>query len=285
MTNLTADELVAEQANIARQINALAVEAEQEFSDIDVSAANGLPITVELTEMNDDYTYVYSQTEGEDAQVAMYETEPLDMDEVAVLSEQDIQETYLKEGTNEVTDLLLGMARTLTGCNGPCTYNKDIDGGLGAKLLMKYNNGNILSFSVVTSDLSKTMEQLGTNGNILGGECYLYGGFQGTCNGKECISDLGLVYQKMKDTNTWAWKPFYRVTYYKTSTTQVSIQSDKYNLNATDENGNDGQVWGANGYIPGEKIDIQVRIDAVGNKSDVVLCTAGYAFHSSGQCE
>lgn len=281
LTNLTADEILVEQDNIVRQINALAIEVEQEFADIDVSAADGLPITVELTEMNDDYTYVYSQTEGEDAQVVMYETAQLDEAEIAALQEKyqiEAQTMNYEENDENDVDLLSDIARALSGCSGPCGFTKDIPGGLGARLPMTYNNGTVLSFTVDTSNTADTIEPLDANGKSLGGACYLYGGFDATCNGKACNSDLGLIYQKMAGTSTWAWKPFYRVSYTDSNGKGQSIME---NTNSNDENGNPGQVWGTNGYIPGEIVKVQIRIDAVGSKSDVVLRTEGNAFHAT----
>jgi len=283
LTDLSADEIAAEQSNIARQVNALAVEAEQEFADMDVDLANGLPITVEVTEINDDYTYVYSQTEGEDAQVVMYETAQLTEDELLALQEKyqvEAQTMNYEESEDNEIDLLSDITRSLTGCSGPCGFTKDIPGGLGARLPMTYNNGTVLSFTVDTSNTADTIEPLNGNGQSLNGACYLYGGFDATCNGKACNSDLGLIYQKLKGTNTWAWKPFYRVSY---TDSNGNAQSIMENTNTNDENGKPGQVWGANGYIPGEVVKIQIRIDAVGSKSDVVLRTEGNAFHATSE--
>ena len=271
LTKFTDNDIVLNKDVVSKKIVHMQSEVEKELTGVDRNSINGIPVTVEITEVDNDITYTYNYTEGEEPKVTLTDT-IVAIGDFSLEQNDDLVKQIASE--NDI-HAISGL------CSGPCSKQTPdpIPGGLGVRLPMTYQNGNILSFSVDTSDSNDTQEPVDANNKSLGGACYLYGGFNATCNNKPCNSDMGLIYQKLKNTNTWSWKPFYRVTYYEGGV-QKSIMS---NLSNTDQNGNPGQIWGANGFIPGEIVAIEIRIDSVvnGTKSDVVLRTEGKAFHAT----
>jgi len=228
---------------------------------------DGLPVTLEAIAIGDDITYIYTVTDGEGAEVYLTESN------IQPAPETKSNKLSLCEHSND--HLGSGGGTSITSvpgtCTGPCSITGDIPGGLGVRLPMT-KSGVKLSFSVVTSG-STTIPPKNSSGSIIGAN-YLYGGFEGTkAAGGSIISDMGLIHQTLAGSSQYAWKPFYRVNHNGTD-----YMSPTYK----DQNGNNGQVWGSNGYLLGSTVAVEVRIDPVSSSvSKVVLRTEGTAYHAT----
>ena len=105
-----------------------------------------------------------------------------------------------------------------------------------------------LSFTVVTSGYSDTKLPTNSQGKTLGGNCYLYGGFSANTASNNYEADLGLIYQKLKDSTEIGWKPYFL---FKKGSTELAY---------TYPDPNYSDVQGKNAYIPGDANGIGVEI-------------------------
>ncbi len=267
LTDLTDAELFKEKKQLDAVLTDMQLEAKNLVAEIN-NTTTELPITVEVVDINDDFTYIYSYTQNEEPQLMIRKSN------VTTINSDEIEMQYDIE--SEIIPFAVpGL------CNGPCSKdtNDTIPSGHGARLPMKYTNGTIMTFTVDTSNASDTILPSTSTSVISESACYLYGGFVATCSLGECKSDLGLTYVELEDGNK-AWRPYYKVVYGKYNVDGNSI------LSSNDENGKPGQVWGENGFVPGESVQIQIRIDSATNTngtpaSDVVLRTEGLAWHAT----
>ncbi len=140
------------------------------------------------------------------------------------------------------------MPMSLSGCNGPCSKNADLDDGYGVRLPILNTSGKELTFTVVTSGYSDTKLPTNSQGKTLEGNCYLYGGFSANTASNNYEADLGLIYQKLKDSTEIGWKPYFL---FKKGSTELAY---------TYPDPNYSDVQGKNAYIPDDANGIGVEI-------------------------
>ena len=273
------------QQNISDQVELMRLFGEEEMravlDDIDANP-EGLPVTVEVIAICEDVTYVYTATQGGIPSVGLTPTNVRQLPDTSSVSApqsafetvgESCGHTHPQSLVGETSGILIDdCIKSVNRCAGPCTTTPkhNFSDGLGIRLPMDHP-GTTLSFSVTTSG-EDTIPPTGSNNRILpGGAVFIYGGFSSIVPGVgEITTDMGLIYQTMYRTNTYAWKPCYL---FKCGKAEISGPTSV-----------EGQAFSSNGYIPGKTVDIEIRIDPVPSDpeaSRVLLRTAGYAFHET----
>jgi len=282
----TRSEIYSQQNAIVAQINYMQTVAEEELrkatSDIEANQED-LPITVEVVAICEDFTYIFSAPEGSEPYVLITESNIVTLSEAEISELSSTESFYDSEGIRQdAIDTESQREPSIRGvsgtCTGPCIKDCEIAAGIGSRLPLSYSGGATkLSFSVKSSSTSTTVLPKNSSGTLLSGGCdYLYGGFKGTTTGNEyASSDIGFAYNKLNNSyNEYGWRLAYVVQCGSTFYRDPSIK---------DQNGNGGQVWGGNGYKPGETIDVEIRIDTSpvnSSLSRVIMVTDGWALHS-----
>ena len=243
-----------------------------------------LPVALEIVEIGEHFTYIFTIAEGEDPVAYVLESSgnsaaetpgdtPAPAPVQSMLSAMHSHfdpVSYAGNGNGAAAAEPPVKAFPAYTTRGRITPKHNFSDGLGVRLPIM-GRGSVLSFTVLTSG-GDTVPPTGSDGQILaGGANFLYGGFDGTVPGVgDITTDMGLIYQRMYGSETYAWKPVYLVKYGKADITGPTAV--------------EGGAFSANGYIPGKAIEMEIRIDPVPSDPEmdrVLLRTAGYAFHES----
>lgn len=274
----TTDEIIA-------RVSALRSIAEREIRDIlDNARVNpdGLPVTLEIVAIEGRTTYIYSFTGGQTPELYITETA------IYTEPEEEHAGSFPREYMYENSDIGSGGQRygsDYLALNAGISALKSSQGRTGSSVITSGHNftdglgvripiaqsGTVLSFSVTTSGEDTVPPSDRKRQILAGGANFLYGGFTGIIPGiGEITTDMGLIYQTMYGSDTYAWKPIFLVKCGKSG-----IQGP---------GSVEGQAFSSNGYIPGGTVDIEIRIDPVPSdpyRNRVLLRTAGYAFHET----
>ncbi|MBS3970127.1 MAG: hypothetical protein KGZ94_08440 [Clostridia bacterium] len=243
-----------------KEIFHTALMGRSEFEQIRTSKSTEESFTVIVETIGSDITYAYREA----------------TDEAPVLyilpgnaeTDKPIMKTHEHECEGCQDKSNIGI-NALPGCNGPCSKDTEIPGGLGTRLPMPRtgSGGNLLTYTVTTSSTSQTLNPLGPGDINIQGACYLYGGFSGRTVGNSNVeSDLGFIYQSLAGTSIMAWKPFFRLSVAGVSDWGSPVAP--YN-----------QVYNKNGYIPGQDVGVEIARNH-NNTGRVRLRTEGLAYHA-----